>query len=427
MVKKSKTSKRKVRIVAVPKQPKAQVTALGKALRALGGIGGSALGGMLGAPSTGSTVGTGLGAALSRWLGSGDYTVHSNSLVSKASSGIPDMHKNNQTIMVRHKEYLGEILSSTGFVVRKSLTLNPGIAATFPWLSTIASNFQEYTFKGIVFHYIPTSGHAITGTNPAIGSVMMQTSYRTTDSAPTSKLEMLNEYYSAEAAPDTTFAHPIECDPKENPFNVQYVRTGEVPAGDSTLIYDLGKTHIAVSGNPANSNVVGDLWVSYEVELRKPILHSNVTSLAPFYRASYVGTGITSTDYFPTAITPLKAGNIPMTLLGRTLTFLPGSFGQYYVLLSVNANGAGFGGTSQQISGNPILTNMELLSIDYSSTFYYISTICTNANTLNCLMYACVVNKLNADSVATLALPAYSIATGVVASTYLQVTGTGEP
>ena len=43
-------------------------------------------------------------------------------------------------------------------------------------------------------------------------------------------------------------------------------------------MYDLGVTHVAVSGQQANDVVLGDLWVTYEVELKKPILYSNVTS-----------------------------------------------------------------------------------------------------------------------------------------------------
>lgn len=257
-----------------------ELTRLGSALRALGGLGGGAVGGLIGMPGTGANIGSGLGAALSKWLGSGDYQVSSNSMVSsmKASGSIPLMHKNDQSVIVRHKEFIGEIKSSTGFAVQYTLELNPGVPETFPWLSNIARNYQEYRFKGVVFHYVPTSGSAVASTNNALGSVMMQTSYRATDTPPDSKRELLNEYWSTETAPFETTCHPIECNPSENPFNIQYVRQVAVPEGDNLLMYDLGVTHVAVSGQQADGVVLGDLWVTYEVELKKPILFSNVTT-----------------------------------------------------------------------------------------------------------------------------------------------------
>nr|WRQ65428.1 structural protein [Tolivirales sp.] len=278
-------AKKRTKVVVQPQKKKNKVkkqelTRLGYALRTLGGLGGGAVGGLVGMPSSGSAVGSGIGAALSKWLGSGDYQVSSNSMVSsmKASGSIPMMHKNDQTVVVRHKEFIGEIRSSIDFATRYSLELNPGVSSTFPWLSRIAGNYQEYRFKGIVFHYVPTSGSAVASTNNALGSVMMQTSYRATDTPPASKRELLNEYWSTETAPFETTCHPIECNPSENPFNVQYVRQKSVPVGDNLLMYDLGVTHIAVSGQQVNDVVLGDLWVTYEVELKKPILYSNVTN-----------------------------------------------------------------------------------------------------------------------------------------------------
>jgi hypothetical protein len=187
------------------------------------------------------------------------------------------MHSNAQTVTIRHKEFVREIKGSTAFNNEFSLILQPGNGDCFPWLSRIASHFQQYKWKGVIFHYVPTSGHAINSSNPAIGSVMMQTSYRATDTAPTTKAELLNEYWASEGAPDQSFVHPIECDPKENPFAIHYTRTGDPPAGDTRMMYDLGVTYIATNGMPATGNVVGDLWVTYEVELYKPIVTSNVT------------------------------------------------------------------------------------------------------------------------------------------------------
>jgi len=263
------------------------------------------------------------------------------------------MHNGGQSIVVRHKEYLGEILGSTTFTVQHVYDINPGLSYTFPWLSEIARSFQEYRVKGMVFHYVPTSGSAISGTNPAVGSVMIQTSYRATDNQPASKVEMMNEYWAAESAPNEAFCHPIECDPKENPFNVQYVRSGALPATENQLMYDLGRTFVATSGQPASGNAVGDLWVSYEVELKKPQITSSVSGDPAYFQLS-VGPTISTTSWFGTLSTQQRSsGTIPCTALDNTLTLPKGAVGWYAIVVKISAD-AMF--TAGNLSGAPVLT-----------------------------------------------------------------------
>ncbi len=136
---------------------------------------------------------------------------------------------------------------------------------------------------------------------------MLQTSYRATDSAPTSKIEMLNEYWSTEVVPCETTCHPLECNPAENPFNIQYVRSDSavLPVSDSPLLYDLATTHVATEGQSTDGAALGDLWVTYEIELKKPVLSSNVTaSIAGFGFARNSQTFVTLTDMF--AVCPLQ-------------------------------------------------------------------------------------------------------------------------
>ncbi len=364
MTKKSK----KVTIKLQPKKraqtkraaSKNELTRLGSALRSLGGLGGGALGGLVGMPSAGAGLGTNLGAALSRWLGSGDYTVGTNSIVQRAMKGsdsIPAMHNASQNVVVRHREYIGEVRGATTFTVQDSFQINPGNNRTFPWLSKIATGFQEYRIKGMVFHYIPTSGSSVSGSNPALGSVMLSTSYRSNDAAPSSKVELLNEYCSNESVPNEPFCHPVECDPKENPFNVQYVRSGEVPAEDSRLLYDLGVTHLCVSGQLATGNVIGDLWVTYEVELKKPIVASNVTSR--YYTTSMEFTGtMTGADWFNGTLE--KSGNMAVQAATRTITFPRGHVGIWSVVICLTANTTF---SAADLSGAPTVTNCVLRNV----------------------------------------------------------------
>ncbi len=378
-------------------------TVFGQVLRALGGLGGSALGGLVGAPSAGSSIGSSLGASLSRWLGQGDYTVSRNSLVAKAAAGVPAMHSNNQSIVVRHKELIASISGSSAFTVQQAFIINPGLSSTFPWLSRLAQSYQEYEIKGMVYHYVPTSGAAISGTNSALGSVMIQTSYRSNDTPPTSKIQMMNEFWANEVVPSDVMAHPIECDPKENPFNVHYVRGVNVPTGDNQLLYDVGVTYVATQGMQG-TNTVGDLWVTYEIEFKKPVVSSNVTA-SDYYCAAL---GSTSATAPLTGAVGSSLGTLGITFTGSTITFPQGLSGAYHIWVEINGtlNGA------ISWSGAPTLTNCVTYGLDGFNSTYPFTT--GSSATLNAAVYACAVAKTDPSAVATVVLPSSASVLGTV-------------
>lgn len=393
--------RRKNKVVIKPK--KAEVTAVGRALRVLGGLGGGYVAGVYGAPpGVGSAIGHGLGAQLSRWLGQGDYTVRSNTLTRQTASGtIPGMHQNNQAVIVRHKEFITEVTGKTAFTVQRRFPLNPGVGTTFPWLSGVASQYSEYRIKGMVYHYVPTSGNAVSSTNAALGSVMLQTSYRANESQPTSKVEMLNEYWSNESTPSEAFVHPIECDPRENPFNIQYIRTGDVPSTDNILLYDLGVTTLAVSGQQANDIVLGDLWCTYEIELRKPKLTDLVGESTPGF-AARSSTNINTTTPFGTNMAELFDGMVGGTTISSTvLSLAAGNVGTYQLTLAYAGTTAA-NLTSVAIAG----TGSSLVDTVYAgATFAPIAT--TTQSWV--MLYTFVVTNPNTVTTVT---PTFSVLTG---------------
>ncbi len=415
----AKKTKRVV-IKARPKKKKnTEVTRLGGALRALGGLGGRAIGSLVGYGSEGAGIGHSLGATLSRWLGSGDYTVSSNSIVQRveASGSVPSMHKEGQSVVIRHKEFLGEIRGKQAFTVVGQYPINPGMYATFPWLSRIANAFQEYRIKGMVYHYVPTSGNAVSSTNAALGSVMIQTTYRSNDNPPATKLEMLNEYWSSENKPSEAFCHPVECNPKENPFNIQYIRNGAIPSNDSVLMYDLGLTTVAVSGQQANDTVLGDLWVTYEIELKKPILSSNVTDFTPgsVLVVTDSGGSITGSSLFNGSVS--QTGNVNMSLSGNTLTFPKGAVGDWTIRINVEA-ATTFSACNFSIL--PTITNCTLLNITPSSNIVR-TVIGGTAPTLNRMFYELIVRIVEPSLQATVTLPSGTL-TGSALATNIDIT-----
>jgi len=409
--------------VVKPKKTKKQVQQeiglLGKALRHLGGMAGGAAGAMIGAPTAGAAAGSGLGAAISKWLGSGDYTVGSNSIVSsmRASGSIPAMHTNDQTVIVRHKEFLMEVKSATSFTVQRSFTINPGNQNTFPWLHGIANAYQQYRVKGLVFHYIPTSGSLSSGTSNALGTVMMQTSYRANDSPPGSKIELLNEFWSTESVPFEAFAHPIECNPNENPFNVQYIKSSDaiIPPGDSPLLYDLGTTHVAVSGQQAAGISLGDLYVTYEIELKKPILVSNVAS-GDFKFAAYVAN---ATFADPFSGLTRNQGNFNISgRTGRQIVIPAPIYGIFWVVVAY-IPATSF--TNGSATGAPTITNGVIDNWAGYADRYEQNT--TGGGVQGNMIYAFKFAKSQRESESVITLPLATATAGTCSFTNVTIFG----
>jgi len=382
-----------------------EVSAVGKILRELGGLGGAAAGSFVGQPGLGGSAGRELAAKASKWLGFGDYEVSSNSIVKsmRATGTVPAMHKDDQTIVVRHREYLGELDGSTSFTMQSIFPLNPGMSATFPWLSAVAGRFQEYKIKGMVFHFVPTSGTAISSTSAALGSVMFQTSYRASDTGPTSKVEMLNEYWATEGRPCDEIVHAIECDPKENPFDVHYVRTGSLPSTENQLLYDIGTTFVATNGMQTAGQTLGDIWVTYEVELKKPVVASATNEVN---RAMSVYSAGTSTTTWFTS--PVYSGNLGITVSNPGLiTFPKGTAGFFYVYITV-PYGAGL--TTFSPPASPTMVECTPANISQSSTL--ISSTITGSSTCGVVVFG--LFKPDPNAVATVNLGALSVGTASV-------------
>jgi hypothetical protein len=308
------------------------------------------------------------------------------------------MHKDGQNIVVRHREFLTEVTASTTFNVLKSFPINPGMAITFPWLSKVARNFQQYRIRGMVYHYIPTSGNMSSSGNPALGSVMLQTVYRATDSPPSSKVELLNEYWTGEVVPSETLAHPVECNPKENPYNVQYVRSFDPPSGESRLLYDLGTTYLAVNGQQTAGVTLGDLWVTYEVELLKPLVTSDVITQDPYWGIQVV----TPTNWFTGASIGASEGNITVTYGGDTMSLPLGMTGTIEYYMSFRGSGTTFGLTS---AFTPVLTGCTLVGMVSVGTGIFMAPPGTTAN-YGTLRFRVQINS--SSTVAKIAFPTLS-------------------
>lgn len=226
----------------------------------------------------GKDLGGKLGGAISRLVGFGDYHVVNNTLttVGKAidpGQAVPSFGDLSMATRIRHREYIGDIItpSTPATFTLLAYPINPGMPQTFPWLSTLANQYQQYIFNGLVFEFVSTSSEYATGT--AMGSIILATDYDSLDSNFIDKPHMENCQYSVSAKPSMNQIHTIECLPSATANKLYYTRNGATNQSGDLRLYDLGNFQVATSGLTAPAGaVLGELWVSFDISLFKPIV-----------------------------------------------------------------------------------------------------------------------------------------------------------
>jgi hypothetical protein len=221
----------------------------------------------------GSRLGNTGGGWLSDVFGMGDYKVEQNTLVS--GTGVPTFGGSEHTVRIRHREFLGDITGSIGFV-NNSYVINAGSSHTFPWLSGVAENFQMYQFHGLIFEFVSSSATALNSVNTALGTVLLGTNYNARANEFANKAEMLQYENSVMCKPCDNVLHPIECKPALSNLERRFVRTGVLSNAEDYLMYDMGLFQIATVGMQAAATI-GNLYVTYDVELLKPRIDSGGT------------------------------------------------------------------------------------------------------------------------------------------------------
>jgi len=239
---------------------------------AIGGYGGNmiapGIGGVAG-NLIGQAVGQGAHALMKTVTGYGDYTVSKNSLVYNYDA-VPQFTNNARCTIVTHREFIKDIRGSVSF---DSFTtdINPANPTCFPWLSSIAENYEEYVIQGLLFEFKTTCAMAVSSTNTAMGTVILATQYNSLSAAFSNKQQMENYEFAQSSVPSMSVVHPVECDPQLTANQgLFYVNSGINAAGDPRL-YNIGKFTIATQGMQAIATI-GELWVTYKICLLKPKL-----------------------------------------------------------------------------------------------------------------------------------------------------------
>jgi hypothetical protein len=206
----------------------------------------------------------------------------SNSLIAGSDIIIPSFtSEGNETggITISRKEYLGDVYAPTlvgteiPSFVNTTYAINPGVERSFPWLSQIAQNFEEYTLHQLIYTYRSTITDVGNSSTGQCGTVVMCTSYNVNNAPFDDKVNMM-EYEGAMSSKSTdSMLHGVECDPsKLSGSPGKYVRANGFSNNSDSKDYDHGLFQIAVANAPKeyDSQSMGELWVSYTISLRKP-------------------------------------------------------------------------------------------------------------------------------------------------------------
>jgi len=306
----------------------------------------------------------------------------------------PRMKLRGDTMCISHSEMIGSIMSGTptsnvtGYKCI-GFRANPGISSVFPWLSSVAVNYEKYRFRKLSFTIVP-----LVATNFS-GRIGVGFDYDSTDVAPGNRQEFYALTTHVENMPWEAATLNVKVDPI-------YKFTGTHTASDNKLI-DLGQVLVmsdAISNGGTISSAIAlyDLLVDYEVELIEPqqalFASQSFNTSSPLIAGVPLGTGTDTTGITgPSVIeaTTVTAGTVQFTIPAGT--YLVSSFCAWstgaagfsltsptagVVLKSTSAAGTSFGYSIGTVSSTvEFLLNLNATTVTFTANLNRFNVIIT--------------------------------------------------
>jgi hypothetical protein len=177
----------------------------------------------------------------------------------------PEIKGTRDSCRISHREFIGNIVGNDVFIIRQTLAVNPGLSATFPWLSIMAQGWEEYEFKSLRFCYYTRTG---SNTN---GSVMIAPDYDAADATPVTEAVITSYEGIVEDAPWKDMCCVLKPQLLKRAFGRHYIRTGPLLQNQDIKTYDVANLFTAVVDGSPNA-AWGKLWVEYTVDFFVPQL-----------------------------------------------------------------------------------------------------------------------------------------------------------
>ena len=293
------------------------------------------------------------------------------------SSTAPDIRATRESCRVVHRELVASITgeATTAFSVDTALALNPGLAASFPWLSSIAVNWEQYHFNKLKACYYTRCSSA------TAGSVIIAPDYDAADFPPTTELVVSTYMDAAEDAP----WKDIHCILKESAMHAmgsrKYVRNVAVAANQDIKTYDVGNLYACTVDSAAAAGW-GKLWLEYDCTFYSPQINPQGNT-AQFIHIS--GVTPTSASLLGTQTTVSASAVNPASVSGEIVTFL--TAGTYLVNYYANA------ATSVTIASVPTVGAGGALITTYGNGNGYVDSGSTTTAVLQSVLMSAIVNS----------------------------------
>jgi len=218
--------------------------------------------------------------------------------------------KGRAVTVISHREYIGDILGSVAFNANR-YEVNPGLLLTFPWLSTIANNWDSYLFKKLDFVY-ETSCASTTA-----GSVMLAIDFDAADPTPLSKVELMTYDNATRSASWQECSYDARLQ-NLHKFGIQrFTRQAPLATSLDIKTYDVGNLFVATSGQ-ADASMIGELYVDYVVELYTPQIAKAAQASSLSFKVTSGGS-VSKGAPFGTA--PSVLGDFPISVGTDILNF----------------------------------------------------------------------------------------------------------
>jgi hypothetical protein len=223
-----------------------------------------------------------------------------------------NIRTNGNTTVITHREFIADVAGVTTFGALE-FAINPGLEASFPWLSTVANRFESYTFRKLTFVYETTKSAS---TN---GSVMGVVDFDASEDPPTTKATMMAFSGATRSAVWQEFKYSSTGSNLHKFARERYTRSADLASNLDIKTYDVGNFILGAAGC-ADTSAVGELYVEYTVELKTPQIALAVSASAPL-EAQYIYDTSPSSTLFYGASTPDSYGSVYATASSATLTF----------------------------------------------------------------------------------------------------------
>jgi hypothetical protein len=181
-------------------------------------------------------------------------------------------------VRVTHREFVKTVSVPSDGLSFNNLTMdiNPSNTEMFPWLSRIARNYQQYKINGMVLTFKSmTSEYTSSG---ALGTVGIATNYNVNDKPYSDIVSFENSQFAVVNKPSLNIVHAIECKEFARNGLQLYVRDADSQSTQTSdaRFYDFAKVQVMTDGLPQTpGTTLGQLWVSYDITLLKPVVASD--------------------------------------------------------------------------------------------------------------------------------------------------------